>query len=64
MTLVAEDHVPDEVYRQAREHFADDELVKLTLAVVAINGWNRFGIAFRAPPGHYQPAEHHVAATA
>jgi hypothetical protein len=37
--------------------------VKLTLAVVAINGWNRFGIAFRAAPGQYQPLHHEAVAT-
>jgi len=39
-------------------------LAKLTLAVVAINAWNRFGIAFRAAPGHYQPVHKHEAAMA
>ena len=62
VTLIAHGHVPDEVYEQARQHFSDDELTKLTLAVVAINGWNRFGIAFRAAPGHYRPARQHEAA--
>jgi len=56
LTLVAQSHVPEEVYEQARQQFTDDELAKLTLAVVAINGWNRFSIAFRAVPGKYQPA--------
>ncbi len=57
VTLISHGHVPDEVYEKARQRqqFSDDELAKLTLAVVAINGWNRFGIAFRAPAGHYQP---------
>jgi hypothetical protein len=41
---------------EVRKQFTDDELVKLTLAIAAINGWKRFGIAFRTPPGHYQPA--------
>ena len=41
VTLVAEGHVPDEVYEQARKQFSEKELVDLTLAVVAINGWNR-----------------------
>ena len=50
MTLISHSRVPDEVYEQARQHFSDGELAKLTLAVVAINGWNRFGIAFRPPP--------------
>jgi alkylhydroperoxidase family enzyme len=58
VTLIAEGHVPDEVYDEVRRHFTDDELAKLTLAVVAINGWNRFGIAFRATPGRYHPARH------
>jgi alkylhydroperoxidase family enzyme len=45
-------------------HFTDDELAKLTLAIVAINGWNRFGIAFRAKPGEYQPLHQHEPAMA
>src|SRR5262245_5341031 len=57
VTLVGEDHVPDEVFRQAREHFSEEELVNLTLAIVAINGWNRLSIAFRAVPGSYQPGQ-------
>ncbi len=64
VTLIAEDHVPNDVYEQARQQFTDDELVKLTLAVVAINGWNRFSIAFRAAPGHYQPVLNRGAAVA
>ena len=64
VTLIAREHVPDEVYEQARQQFTDDELTKLTLAVVAINGWNRFGIAFRASPGHYQPIRQHEPAMA
>jgi AhpD family alkylhydroperoxidase len=55
VTLVALDHVPDAVYKQARECFAETELVNLTLAVVAINGWNRLAISFRSTPGHYKP---------
>ncbi len=62
-TLVANDHVPDAVYEQARQQFSDEELVKLTLAVVAINAWNRFGIAFRAAPGQYQPVRRREPAT-
>lgn len=54
VTLVGEDHVPDAVFEAARGEFSDEELVNLTLAVVAINGWNRLAIAFRAVPGTYQ----------
>src|SRR3954465_7117133 len=47
VTLVSHTHVPEEVYEQAKTIFTDEELVKLTLLVVAINAWNRFAIAFR-----------------
>src|SRR4249920_569896 len=55
LTLVAETHVPDEVYERVREQFSEDELVHLTLAIVAINGWNRLNIAARTVPGDYVP---------
>jgi len=56
VTLVGETHVPDEVYEEAKKHFTEAELINLTLAIVAINGWNRIAITFRATPGTYQPA--------
>ena len=55
VTRISEDHVPDAVYEAARQHFSEKDLVDLTLAIVAINGWNRFAIAFRTVPGTYQP---------
>ena len=58
VTRVAETHVPDEAFEHARQHFTEKELVDLTLAIVAINGWNRLAIAFRKVPGTYQSAEH------
>jgi AhpD family alkylhydroperoxidase len=48
VTLVAKTHVPDEAYAEARRHFSEEDLVKLTLAVAAINAWNRIAISFRA----------------
>ena len=59
VTLVSQDHVPDDVYALARRHFSEKELVDLTMGVVAINGWNRLAISFRSVPGTYQPAVHH-----
>ena len=50
VTLVTDGHVPDAVYEAARQEFGEKELVDLTYAVVAINGWNRLAIAFRKPP--------------
>jgi AhpD family alkylhydroperoxidase len=55
LTLIADDHVPDEVYERIRRQFSETELADLTLAIVAINGWNRILISFRAEPGGYQP---------
>jgi alkylhydroperoxidase family enzyme len=47
--------VPDEVYERVREQFSEDELAHLSLAVVAINGWNRLNVAARTVPGDYVP---------
>lgn len=55
VTNVREGHVPDEVYDQAKKQFSEKELANLTLAVVAINGWNRLAISSRTPAGTYQP---------
>jgi AhpD family alkylhydroperoxidase len=56
VTRVADGHVSDEVYREVREAFTEKELADLTLAVAAINAWNRLSIAARLRPGTYQPA--------
>jgi AhpD family alkylhydroperoxidase len=53
LTFVAESRVPDDVYQRVREQFSEDELVHLSLAIVAINGWNRLNIAARTVPGGY-----------
>jgi AhpD family alkylhydroperoxidase len=50
VTMVADTHVPDDVYEAARTEFSEQELVDLTMAVVAINGWNRLMVAFRISP--------------
>ncbi len=55
LTRISDDEVSDALYDEVRGHFSDKELVDLTLAIVAINGWNRLAIPFRAEPGHYQP---------
>ena len=54
VTRVNVDGVSDEAYEFAREQFSEKELVDLTLAIVAINGWNRLAIAFRTVPGTFQ----------
>ncbi len=55
VTLINHGPVPDTHYEDARRHFSEKELVDLTLALVAINGWNRLATPFRTVPGSYQP---------
>jgi AhpD family alkylhydroperoxidase len=59
LTEIAHSDVPDELYERVRGQFSEAELVDLTVAVVAINGWNRMMISFRQVPGSYQPAAAH-----
>ena len=56
VTQVSWQHVPEDVYQLARQYFDEKELVDLTMAIIAINGWNRLAISFRTVPGTYQPA--------
>lgn len=56
VTRLEDGQVPDEVYEIARQEFSQAELVQLTLAIVVINGWNRFNVAFRTPAGNYKSA--------
>jgi AhpD family alkylhydroperoxidase len=57
VTRISQEHVSDDVYEKVSQHFTAEELVNLTLAVVAINGWNRLAISFRSVPGEYQPLQ-------
>src|SRR5450759_75164 len=55
VTQISGNHVSDALYERVRQYFGDKELVNLTTAVIAINGWNRLAIAFQSVPGTYQP---------
>ena len=52
-------HAPDQLYEEVRKQFTEKELADLTLAIAAINAWNRLSIAARVVPGTYQPAKTH-----
>jgi len=54
VTNVGASHVPDELYELVHQSFSEVELVNLTMAVIAINGWNRLAVSFRVVPGSYQ----------
>ncbi|HEX6044508.1 MAG TPA: carboxymuconolactone decarboxylase family protein [Pyrinomonadaceae bacterium] len=57
VTNIQDGHVPDAVFEHVRKFFTDQELADLTLAITAINSWNRLSIAARTVPGTYQPAK-------
>lgn len=59
ITLISHDHAPDAVYEEVRRHFTERETVDLTMAIIAINGWNRLAVGFRKEPGTYQVAAGH-----
>ena len=54
--LASAQDVSDATFAEARRHFSEKELVDLTLAIIAINGWNRLAVSFRAEAGSHQPA--------
>lgn len=63
ITLIGETHASDAVYEEVRQHFTDEELVNLTLAIITINAWNRLAVSFRSQPGHYKSSKKPVIAT-
>jgi len=61
VTKIREGHVSDEAYERVRKFFTEKELADLTLAIAAINGWNRLNIAARSVAGTYRPAKSRAA---
>ena len=55
VTEIGRSGVSDALYDEARAHFTDKELVDLTIAVMAINSWNRLAVTFRPAVGSYKP---------
>ncbi|HEY5385192.1 MAG TPA: carboxymuconolactone decarboxylase family protein [Acidimicrobiales bacterium] len=53
LTMLPNSGAPDDLYEQVASEFSPDEIVALTLAIVAINGWNRFAVGLRSPVGSY-----------
>jgi len=48
VTLIAQTRAPDADYEALRAHFSEDECVKITVAIGAINVWNRLAVGFRS----------------
>jgi AhpD family alkylhydroperoxidase len=62
LTNIQQGHASDEAYAEARAHFAEEELARLSFVITQINAWNRIAIGFRSEVGTYQPGAHAVAA--
>jgi AhpD family alkylhydroperoxidase len=60
VTKLTDNNVPDKVYQDARKQFSEEELVDLTMAVIAINSFNRINVAFHVPAGNYVVGMHAV----
>src|SRR5918997_6809263 len=54
VTNIPQIYETDEEYEAARAQFSAEELVKLTVVVIAINGWNRLGTASRETAGTHK----------
>ncbi len=54
LTLISENHAPDSLYERVSTYFNEKEMVALSMAIIAINGWNRLAIGFRTEPGTYE----------
>ena len=55
LTLISENDVSDDLYNSVHKYFDEKEMVALSMAIIAINGWNRLAIGFRTVPGTYKP---------
>jgi hypothetical protein len=64
VTEIGRSGVSDALYDEARAQFTEKELVDLTVAVIAINAWNRLAVTFRPAVGNYKPAVATTAASA
>lgn len=58
ITLLADTGAPDDDYEWMASEFDEAEQVALTLAIIAINGWNRLSVGFRTPAGTYVSHRH------
>jgi AhpD family alkylhydroperoxidase len=58
LTMIFDNHAPDDLWERVRKHFSEDEMIDLSLAIAQINAWNRLSISFRSVPGTYQPGQY------
>ena len=61
LTLLPERGASHEAYFPLKAEFNQREIVALTLAITAINAWNRFALGFEWPVGNYVSDQPHPA---
>lgn len=54
LTQVSANAIGEDIYAPLKKHFSKEEIAQLTMAIVLINGWNRFMKAFKITPGNYK----------
>lgn len=57
LTILNGREVPNDIFKEVGTHFSETEMVDLTMAIIAINSYNRINIAFGANVGAYQVQE-------
>ncbi|MFL5746813.1 MAG: carboxymuconolactone decarboxylase family protein [Niastella sp.] len=55
VTKIPQTEVTDEVFNELSKHFDKAQIADITMAILAINSWNRLNVAFRTIPGGYKP---------
>ena len=60
MTTLSQGHTHAAAYEALKPHFTEEEIVKLTLLINVINGWNRIAVGFGlwVDPETIKPAAH------
>ncbi len=53
LTQASTHGIDDALYQNLASHYSKDEVVVLTMAITAINSWNRINKAFGTTPGKY-----------
>lgn len=64
VTLIANNHVSDELYEEVSRYFSPEQIANLLMAIVTINAWNRIAITARTVPGTYEPQIEHQSSQA
>ncbi len=56
LTLLADTRAPDADFDAIKAHFSDEDITKLTVAIGAINVWNRLAVGMRSQHPIGKPA--------